>query len=621
MAFKFRHKVLLALGFVVVLALGAFLGISLWQLQRNAEARVRQSLENAKAAFFLSREQQAKAVADAVDSLALTNPELKAVLSGQLGGEDDPFASGGDSSAAAEGLQILESSLPHVPLYKHADQLVVRDRDGKVLLAKDRSLLPPDEGLTEAAREALSGTHSYDWWHFEGKTLQVFASPVAEKEGGAVVGTISVGYRMGPEFLEPLARISQTGIEVAPRDGSYPEEVTIIERAGARFLQSYVPIATPGGRAVGGFLVFRSLDDEMREAIALRNQLLLLGGLVFLLAIALALWLSSLVSRPLLAAVSAVKEIGGGNLAFRLRTQAKDEFGTLGRAIDDMAAGLEERERIRATFNRYVDDEVVNQVLNQQDSDSLLGEEREISILFSDLANFTAFSEGKEPRQLLGDLNQYFACMAKVIAEERGILDKFIGDAIMAYWGAPVSNLRHAEHACRTALAQATLFREKFQPAYPGLGLRIGVSTGRALVGNVGSEKRRNYTVMGDTVNLASRLEGVNKAFGTMICVSRATREAAGERFVFRLLGNVKVAGRSESEPVFELMGEAGHPGAALAKTYEEALALFESGDLEGSARLVEGLAQEGDGPSKALLSRCREALGPNWSSTWSLSK
>lgn len=621
MAFKFRHKVLLALGFVVVLALGAFLGISLWRLQRNAEARVRQGLENAKAAFFLSRESQARAVADAVEALAFTNPELKAVLAGEKGQGDDPFASGGDSGAAAEGLQILESSLPHVPLYRGADQLVVRDREGKVLLAKDRGLLPAGEGLTEAAREALAGSQSYDWWHFEGKTLQVFASPVADPAGGTVVGTISVGYRMGPEFLDPLARISQTGIEVAPRGGSYTEEVTIVERAGARYLQSYVPIATPAGRAVGGFLVFRSLDDEMREAIALRNQLLLLGGLVLLLAIALALWLSSLVSRPLLAAVRAVKEIGGGNLAFRLRTQARDEFGTLGRAIDEMAAGLEERERIRATFNRYVDDEVVNQVLNHQDADSLLGEEREISILFSDLANFTAFAEGKEPRRLLGDLNEYFAAMAKVISDERGILDKFIGDAVMAYWGAPVANMRHAEHACRTALAQATLFREKFQPACPALGLRIGVSTGRALVGNVGSRQRQNYTVMGDTVNLASRLEGVNKAFGTMICVSRATREAVGEKFVFRLLGNVKVAGRSESEPVFELMGEAGHPGAALAKTYEEALALFEGGDLEGSARLVEGLAQEGDGPSKALLARCREGLGPNWASAWSLSK
>ena len=96
-------------------------------------------------------------------------------------------------------------------------------------------------------------------------------------------------------------------------------------------------------------------------------------------------------------------------------------------------------------------------------------------ILFSDLANFTSFSEGKSPKQLLGDLNAYFAAMARVIAEERGILDKFIGDAIMAYWGAPVSNPRHAEHACRAALAQAALFREKFLPAYPGLGLRIPI--------------------------------------------------------------------------------------------------------------------------------------------------
>ena len=619
MAFKFRHKVLLALGTIVVLALGTFLGISLWQLQRNAEARVRQGLENAKAAFYLSREQQAQAVADAVVSLAITNPELRAVLAGSVGQEADPFAAAGDASGG-EDLQVLESFLPHVPLYVNADQFVVRDRDGKVLIAKDRALLPAGDEVSAAAREALAGSHSYDWWTAGGQTLQVFASPVTVR-GEEIVGTVSVGYRLDAKFLNPLAKISQTGIELAPAGAAASEKVTITEREGARYLQSYVPIAAPSGRAVGGFLVFRSLDAEMREAIALRNQLFLLGGIVLAFALSVALYLSRMVSEPLEALGSAVRAIGGGDFKFRSAYTSRDEFGELGRLIDEMAAGLEERERIRATFNRYVDDEVVNQVLNQQDTERLLGEEREITILFSDLANFTAFSEGKEPRQLLGDLNEYFAGMAKVIAEERGILDKFIGDAIMAYWGAPVSNLRHAEHACRAALAHAALFRDKFQPAYPGLGLRIGVSTGNALVGSVGSEKRQNYTVMGDTVNLASRLEGVNKAFGTMICVSRATREAAGERFVFRQLGSVKVAGRSEPELVYELMGEAGHPGAALARTYEEALTLFEAGDLEASARLVEGLAQEGDGPSKALLSRCREGLGPTWSSAWSLSK
>lgn len=619
MAFKFRHKVLLALGAIVVLALGTFLGISLWRLQRSAEQRVRQGLENAKAAFYLSREQQARAVGDAVESLATTNPELRAVLAGSGGQEADPFATGGEA-AAGEDLEVLRSFLPHVPLYMYADQFVVRDRDGKVLLAKDQAFLPEGEAVSAAAREALEGSHSYDWWTAGGQTLQVFAAPV-KVLNQEIVGTVSVGYRLDARFLEPLAKISQTGIEVAPAGTRAPEDVTITERDGARFLQSYVPIAAPSGRAVGGFNVFRSLDAEMREAIALRNQLFLLGGAVLALALGVALYLSRLVSQPLEVLGRAVRAIGGGDFKFRSGYASRDEFGELGRLIDEMAAGLEERERIRATFNRYVDDEVVNQVLNQQDTERLLGEEREITVLFSDLANFTAFSEGKAPRQLLADLNEYFAGMAKVIADERGILDKFIGDAVMAYWGAPVSNLRHAEHACRAALAQAALFREKFQPACPGLGLRIGVSTGNALVGNVGSERRQNYTVMGDTVNLASRLEGVNKAFGTMICVSRATREAAGERFVFRQLGSVKVAGRSEAEPVFELMGEAGHPGVALAKSYEEALALFEAGDLEASARLAEGLAQDGDGPSKALLNRCREGLGPTWTASWSLSK
>lgn len=617
MTFKFRHKVLLALGLIVLLALGTFLGISLWRLQRSAEARVKQGLENARAAFYLSREQQGKAVADAVESLASTNPELRAVLASRGVGDQDPFAA--TPGAGSDDLEVLESSLPFLPLYQHADQFVVRDREGKVLLAKDQEALPQGEEIPAVAKEALEGKHSYDWWHGKGRTLQVFAAPVTV--ASEVVGAIAVGYLIDSAFLDPLARISQTAIEIAPPESPLNEEVTVVERAGARHLQSYVPITSTTGRAVGAFLVSRSLEDEMRDAKALRNQLFFLSGLVLLLALLVALYLSRMVSRPLEALGRAVRAIGGGDLKFRVNYASKDEFGELGHLIDEMASGLEERERIRAAFNRYVDDEVVNEVLKNSGAESLLGEEREISILFSDLANFTSFAEGRTPKDLLSNLNSYFAEMAGVISRESGILDKFIGDAVMAYWGAPVSNPRHAELACRTALAQAALFREKFAPAHPGLGLRIGVSTGRAVVGNVGSAERQNYTVMGDTVNLASRLEGVNKAFGTVICVSHATREAVAGRFVFRLLGDVRVAGRREPEKVYELLGEAGHPGTALAKTYEEALVLFEAGDLEAAALLVDGLAQEGDGPSKALLARCREGLGPEWTAAWSLSK
>lgn len=622
MTFKFRHKVLLALGLIVLVVLGTFLGISLWRLQRSAEARVRQGLQNAREAFYLSREQQGKAVADAVQSLAYTNPELRAVLTGRGAGEEDPFAAGAAPSAGDD-LQVLESSLPFLPLYQHADQFVVRDREGKVVLAKVPALLPDEEGITVVAREALEGRLSYGWWHAKGQTLQVFAAPVNISDGASteLVGAITVGYRMDAAFLEPLARISQTAIEIAPAGTRTNEDVTVVERAGARYLQSHVPIVAPTGRPVGAFLVSRSLEDEMRDAIALRNQLFLLSALVLLLALVIALYLAQMVSKPLEVLGRAVRAIGGGDLKFRVNYESKDEFGELGHLIDEMASGLEERERIRAAFNRYVDDEVVNEVLKNSGAESLLGEEREISILFSDLANFTSFSEGRSPKELLSHLNSYFAEMAGVISREAGILDKFIGDAVMAYWGAPVSNPRHAELACRAALAQAALFREKFAPAFPGLGLRIGVSTGRAVVGNVGSAERQNYTVMGDTVNLASRLEGVNKAFGTMICVSHATQLAVGSRFVFRLLGDVRVAGRREPEKVYELLGEAGHPGTGLAKTYEEALAHFEAGDLEAAALLVDGLAQEGDGPSRALLARCREGLGPEWTPAWSMSK
>lgn len=619
MSFKFRHKVLLALGSIVILALGTFLGISLWRLQLGAEQRAKDSLENARAAFHLSREQQARAVTDAVSSLASTNPELRIVLASRGNSGEDPFGGSSTSPPSNDDLQTLESSLPFLPLYARADQLVVRDREGNVLLAKNKEALPAPEITAPVSREALSGKVAYDWWKSGADTFQVFAVPVTIEQD--IVGSISVGYRMDEAFLRPLARISHTLIDIAPPEGATSEEVSLTTRQDGRYLQTFVPIQGPEGRLAGGFLVSRSLDEEMREADMLRNQLLGLGALVLLLALGMALYLSRLVSAPLEILGKAVRAIGTGDLKHRIHYRSRDEFGELGHLIDGMAAGLEERERIRAAFSRYVDDDVVNEVLKKQGAEALRGEEKNISVLFADLANFTSFAEGKSPERLLKDLNSYFAEMAKTIAAEKGVLDKFIGDAVMAYWGAPVENPDHAILACTAALAQARMFREKFAPTYPGLGLRIGLSTGIALVGSIGSEERQNYTAMGDTVNLASRLEGVNKSFGTMICLSEATYLAAKDHFEFRLLGDVKVAGRQEAEKIYELLGEPGSPEAATARAYEEALGLFESGDLEGAARLANELAEKGDGPSKSLLLRCREGLGPNWSAAWSLSK
>ncbi|MGZ3717705.1 MAG: adenylate/guanylate cyclase domain-containing protein [Bdellovibrionota bacterium] len=624
MAFKFRHKVLFALSAAVLLALGALLAITLWRLQSAAEQRVRIGLIAAQDAFYRSRESQAAAVGDAVESLASTNPELRAVLASRNRSGSDPFAKAG--AAHGDDLQTLESSLPFLPLYQHSAEFAVADAAGKLLLVKDRSLLPSDE-IPLAALEALKGAPAYDWWHANGKTYQIFASPVVVQS--EVVGAVLVGYPVDSSFLGPLARISRTEIEIEPAGAEKSDgEMHEINRNGVRYLGSVVPIKAPGGRAVGAFLVSRSMDEELSGARELRNQLLLIGAAVLLVAVFLALYLANLVSRPLETLGRAVREVGSGNFGFRVRSASRDEFGNLGNLIDEMAAGLQERERIRATFSRYVDDSVVNEVLKTGGAEALQGQEKDITILFADLANFTAFSEGKSPKDLLRDLNEYFASVAGAVELHNGIVDKFIGDAVMAYWGAPVNDLAHPEHACRTALEMAQRFRAEFTPRYPSLGLRIGLATGTALVGNVGSENRQNFTVMGDTVNLASRLEGVNKSFGTVICIANATANAVKDKFVVRYLGRVRVAGRTEPEKIFELVAESGKAGHKLEaiETYEKCVPLFEDGDLPAVSELLRPFADSGDGPSIAMLKRCmdkrrQDRRNGEWDGVWILGK
>jgi class 3 adenylate cyclase len=620
MAFKFRHKVLLALGACALLTLVTLLSITLWRLSSDADSRARQGLEIAREAFYRARQVQAEAVADAVESLASTNPELRAVLASRAGSANDPFAKP-SIGLSRDGLETLESSLPFLPLYQRSAEFAVADRNGELLLVKDRALLPPGAGILVVASEALKGAHAYDWWRSAaGVTYQIFASPVVVQS--EVVGTVIVGYAVDHAFLDPLARLTRTGIELTEEKEQGVHELT---RASGHFLGSVVPVTSPSGRRVGAFLVTRSVDDELRGARELRSQLLLAGFGTLLVALGLGLYLSFLVSRPLELLGHAVTQLAKGNFGFRIQSSGRDEFGALSNLMDDMAKGLEEREKIRNAFGRYVDDSVVNEVLRAEGAGVLAGGERIITVLFADLANFTAFSEGKAPEQLLVELNGYFSAMATAVEGNRGVIDKFIGDAVMAYWGAPAPNLEHALNACRAALEMAEIFRRDFAPRYPGLGLRIGLATGTALIGNVGSERRRNFTVMGDTVNLASRLEGANKTFGTTACVSEATRAAIGDKLAFRLLGRVRVAGRAEPESISELVVDSGASSAAIA-AYEKSLPLFEAGDLSTAADLLSPFAAQGDAPSAALLNRATEQRkhdrrsGP-WDGVWNLSK
>lgn len=242
-----------------------------------------------------------------------------------------------------------------------------------------------------------------------------------------------------------------------------------------------------------------------------------------------------------------------------------------------------EKLKLRSTFSRYLGADVMAVAL--QDPDKLnRGEKREMTVLFSDIRGFTSLSEHMSPERLAGFINQYLSPMTQIVFDEKGTLDKYIGDAVMAFWNAPLDQPDHALRACRAAvhmLERLELLKAQWREAgFPELEIGIGINTGQMVVGNMGSDVRVDYTVLGDAVNLGSRLESTNKEYGTRIIISEWTRAAVTGGIVTRRLGAVRVKGKARPVGIHELRG-LGAPG----ETDAEAIAAFEAALTAWSAR------------------------------------
>ncbi len=275
-----------------------------------------------------------------------------------------------------------------------------------------------------------------------------------------------------------------------------------------------------------------------------------------------------------------------------------------------------ERKRIRGMFAKYVPDKVINVLYENPELMNLGGEERELTILFSDLAGFTPFAESLPPSELVEWLNEYLSEMTDIVLAHDGIIDKYEGDLIMAEFGAPLHDPEHALKACRAALAMqkrlAELRAEWKRAGRDPLFARIGISTGRVVLGNMGSRSVHDYTVLGDAVNLASRLEGANKVFGSSIMISEATFEQAARGIVCRELDLLRVKGKRRAVTVYELAAMAEDaPDESRDRVFEafsEGLAAYRARRWrEAGMRFAAALDLDPeDGPSQAYLDRSR---------------
>jgi len=370
-----------------------------------------------------------------------------------------------------------------------------------------------------------------------------------------------------------------------------------------------------------------------------QRQAIIISGIVTLLAavvgFAFALLVSSGITRPVRLLLAGAREVEAGRFDKSITVSTQDEIGELAAAFNRMIEQLRHNERVRETFGRYIDPKVVQGLLDRPEI-AVDGQRRVMTIMFCDMSGFTSMSEGMTPRGLVKVMNHYFTVMSAPIRNNRGVIDKYIGDAIMSYWGPPfVEADEQALLAGQSAIDMADQV-PALQEQLPDLlgirampvacDLRIGIATGEVLTGSIGSELMMSFTVMGDAVNLASRLEAVNKVYGTRILISQATAEAIGSRLELREIDRLVVVGQSVPQPVFEVMGRAGAlspPQESLRAHYAHGMAAYRAGRFS-DARTAFNAALEsvrGDGPSRTMLARIAqfETSPPaaDWDGSW----
>jgi adenylate cyclase len=372
------------------------------------------------------------------------------------------------------------------------------------------------------------------------------------------------------------------------------------------------------------------------QKTAMRANILMIGSAA-LVGLMLAWIVSRGLTRPIIRLQAGARAVGAGRLEeAHVPVTSRDEIGDVTNAFNAMILDLREKDRIKETFGQYVDPRIVADLIGGGTHASS-GEKQVATLFFSDIVGFSSISERLAPSTVVDLVNAYFSEMSQPIREHSGIIDKYIGDAVMAFWVPPfVDATRQAELACRAALDQFSRL-EAFRLRVPDIiGLRrdvplidfrVGLSTGEVVVGSVGSETARSFTVMGDTVNQASRLEAVNKVYGTRLLIDHETFSRAGKAFETRQIDDVQVVGRLEPLRIYELVALAGEVAPDRCRAfdlYEEGLDHYRVAEWNAAEKALQAALElmPNDGPTKTLLTRIaqfRQVAPKDWSGVWSM--
>ncbi|MBI3268851.1 MAG: adenylate/guanylate cyclase domain-containing protein [Planctomycetes bacterium] len=415
---------------------------------------------------------------------------------------------------------------------------------------------------------------------------------------------------VGSEYNLAQAPAAEKGFEAPAAD----EEV-VVDEFGAT-LSGYAPIRRKD-KTVAGIV---GVDMDSSDVIAARQKFQAIAGSLFLaflvLSIILSIGFARIVTKPIESMTHGVEAISSGDLHRRVEVRSHDEIGRLCTAINRMVG----------TLAVYLPVKLVAQILGGKATLSLGGVRTPATIFFSDIANFTTISEQLKPEELTSLLNQYLTAMTDIVEETGGTVDKYIGDAIMAFWGAPNPVADHALLGCETALRQLAT-HEKMRVEWrkqgkPECVFRIGLNSGDIVVGNMGSNNRFNYTAMGDAVNLSSRLEGANKEYGTRVMVGENTHRLAVVKYEFRKLDRLQVKGKTVPVTVYELLGRKGElprEAAEFRDAFEKGLEAYfqQKWDEAASAFERAKAMRPDDGPCGVYLQRVAEMKAHPPAANW----
>lgn len=391
-----------------------------------------------------------------------------------------------------------------------------------------------------------------------------------------------------------------------------------------------------GVRRVLEELTLSSVTETRESQAGILRLNVILFAFATIVGLGIFLALTHRIQRSLAELLAGTGQVETGRLDIALQVTSHDEIGRLTEAFNRMVGQLKEKERVKDTFGKYLDPRIVSRLMEVQGDSASLSERRPATLFFSDIKGFSSMSESLTASAMVNLLNGYFSAVTKEIRDKQGIIDKFIGDAVMAFWTTPFSaGDQHAADACLAALAQQeaiVAFRREL-PQITGLRrdapdftVRMGLATGEVVIGTIGSHITKSYTVIGDVVNVASRLEGINKAYGTQIIIEETTYRFARDAIEARELDLLTVAGKSEPLRVYELVCRLGERTPELTELHEifaAGLAAYRAQDWQTAAlRFAECIARKADdGPSKVFQHRVEILRAapppPGWDGVW----